>query len=477
MDKALVLADRLKKLKDQVDSLATKQTEIQTIKGDQGPKGEQGDRGFDGAPGLDGRDGKDGKDGADGKDGVSVVKAEIAFDGSLVLYLSNGDQIDCGEVTPEKSKEVFQTIKNSGGSSPINIFTAVLPGLVPASGGGTTNFLRADGTFAAPPATAPASPTTSVQFNNAGAFGGSANFTYNSGTDTLSVGKLVSANFTSAAQGLVPASGGGTTNFLRADGSFAAPPATAPAGSTTQIQFNNAGAFGATAGFSYNTSTSTFNIAPANTNVIIEPVAPTGSQTSTSISLRTKNASATNGAGGNIFVSTGSGLGTGASGRISFSTAASSNVSGSISFVAGNGTNSGGAMTFAAGAGTGTNSNGGGIQIQSGIGNGTGSGGGLEIIGGNCVGTGFGGGFAMFGGFASLGVGGDFQLIAGGGGAASGSLYIGTDSNPSCLTITEDGSANSQMGFFNATPVAQPTAVPVTAAGIHAALVSLGLIT
>ena len=359
----------------------------------------------------------------------------------------------------------------------LDTFTSTNQGVVPASGGGTANFLRADGTFAAPPAVTPASPTTSVQFNNAGAFGGASTFTYNSGTDTLSVGKLVSANFTSAAQGLVPASGGGTTNFLRADGSFAAPPVTAPAGSNTQIQFNNAGAFGATAGFSYNTSTSTFNIAPASTNVIIEPVAPTGAQTSSSITLRTKNASATNGVGGNIFVSTGSGLGTGASGRISFTTAASSNVSGSISFVAGNGTNEGGSMTFAAGAGTGTNSSGGNIQIQTGIGKGTGSGGGIEITGGSCVGTGFGGGFAMFGGYASLGVGGDFQLAAGGGGAASGSLYIGTDSNPSCFTITEDGAAASQMGFFNAAPVTQPTAVPVTAAGIHAALVSLGLIT
>jgi len=33
----------------------------------------------------------------------------------------------------------------------LDIFTSALKGLVPASGGGTTNFLRADGTFAAPP--------------------------------------------------------------------------------------------------------------------------------------------------------------------------------------------------------------------------------------------------------------------------------------------------------------------------------------
>ena len=37
----------------------------------------------------------------------------------------------------------------------LNVFTDLLKGLVPASGGGTANFLRADGTFAAPTATAP----------------------------------------------------------------------------------------------------------------------------------------------------------------------------------------------------------------------------------------------------------------------------------------------------------------------------------
>jgi hypothetical protein len=35
----------------------------------------------------------------------------------------------------------------------LNVFTSGLKGLVPSSGGGTTNFLRADGSFAAPPGT------------------------------------------------------------------------------------------------------------------------------------------------------------------------------------------------------------------------------------------------------------------------------------------------------------------------------------
>lgn len=49
-------------------------------------------------------------------------------------------------------------------------------------------------------------------------------------------------NFTSALKGLVPASGGGTVNFMRADGSWAVPPGV-PGGSTTQVQYNNSGAF------------------------------------------------------------------------------------------------------------------------------------------------------------------------------------------------------------------------------------------
>ncbi|MDM7933556.1 DUF2793 domain-containing protein [Tabrizicola sp.] len=52
--------------------------------------------------------------------------------------------------------------------------------------------------------------------------------------------------FSSGAKGLVPASGGGTANFLRADGTFAAPPGGgggAPGGVSGEVQWNNAGAF------------------------------------------------------------------------------------------------------------------------------------------------------------------------------------------------------------------------------------------
>lgn len=67
--------------------------------------------------------------------------------------------------------------------------------------------------------------------------------------------------FTSALKGLTPASGGGTTNFLRADGTWTTPTASAaPAGSNTQVQYNDSGSTGASAAFTFDESTNTVNI-------------------------------------------------------------------------------------------------------------------------------------------------------------------------------------------------------------------------
>lgn len=83
----------------------------------QGPKGEQGDRGFDGTNGKDGSDGKDGKDGHEGKDGVGVQDAKIDFDGSLVITLTNGREINAGDVVPEGVADKIKVIKSGGGNS------------------------------------------------------------------------------------------------------------------------------------------------------------------------------------------------------------------------------------------------------------------------------------------------------------------------------------------------------------------------
>jgi len=75
----------------------------------------------------------------------------------------------------------------------LNTFTSSLKGLVPSSGGGTTNFLRADGTWAAPSGGGgggtPAGSQGNVQFNNGGSFGASNKLYWDVTNEVLGVGK------------------------------------------------------------------------------------------------------------------------------------------------------------------------------------------------------------------------------------------------------------------------------------------------
>jgi len=97
--------------------------------GIQGPKGDQGDRGQDGAQGKDGLPGRDGKDGLDGKDGISVQDAKIDFDGSLVITLSDGREINVGEVVPvdvaENIHKVTHSIQSGSGGDSQTVLDAI----------------------------------------------------------------------------------------------------------------------------------------------------------------------------------------------------------------------------------------------------------------------------------------------------------------------------------------------------------------
>lgn len=87
------------------EALAQEAQKLQKgLDGKDGPKGDKGEQGLPGLNGKDGRDGKDGKDGIDGKDGadgISVSDARVDFDGSLVIVLSDGREINAGEVIGE----------------------------------------------------------------------------------------------------------------------------------------------------------------------------------------------------------------------------------------------------------------------------------------------------------------------------------------------------------------------------------------
>jgi hypothetical protein len=108
-----------------MESKVTAQLEVaKSIVPEKGDKGDKGDRGLDGRQGVDGKnglDGRDGKDGIDGKDGVSVTDAKIDFDGSLVISLSTGQEINVGEVVAPDLAEKIKVISTMSTNGAVGI--------------------------------------------------------------------------------------------------------------------------------------------------------------------------------------------------------------------------------------------------------------------------------------------------------------------------------------------------------------------
>lgn len=122
------------------------------------------------------------------------------------------------------------TASDVGGKTQLsaNAFSSTTSGIVGASGGGTSNFLRADGTWTAPPG----SITTAYQTIQEDGVSLTQRSTLNFVGDTFTASDFggvtqVAANaFSATTAGVVGASGGGTSNFLRADGTWTAPAGT-----------------------------------------------------------------------------------------------------------------------------------------------------------------------------------------------------------------------------------------------------------
>ena len=134
---AETLATSFKAFKQEVRGEVSRINAALPDKGDKGDKGVKGDKGERGADGRNGLDGKDGKDGKDGADGISVVNAYVDFDGSLVLELSDGTQINAGDVSAEDKESVFATLKQGAAS---------LNELLPSQEGQVGKALFTDGT-------------------------------------------------------------------------------------------------------------------------------------------------------------------------------------------------------------------------------------------------------------------------------------------------------------------------------------------
>lgn len=145
----------LKKIENDINSrfenvAATIENRVANIKdGQDGSPGIDGRPGKDGASGKDGRDGRDGVDGekgADGvagQDGVSVTNAYLDFDNSLIIELSNGRNINAGEVLPPDIADRLKIIINQGANGAGGGGASL-----PDQTGNAGKFLTTDGTDA-----------------------------------------------------------------------------------------------------------------------------------------------------------------------------------------------------------------------------------------------------------------------------------------------------------------------------------------
>jgi len=91
------------------------------VNGKDGRDGKDGKSGKDGLKGDRGLDGQAGRDGVDGVDGVSVVNANIDFDGSLIISLSDGREINVGEVVSPDIAEKIKVISTMSTNAAIAI--------------------------------------------------------------------------------------------------------------------------------------------------------------------------------------------------------------------------------------------------------------------------------------------------------------------------------------------------------------------
>jgi hypothetical protein len=121
------------------------------INGQDGKNGKDGLNGKQGLQGIKGKDGRDGRDGTDGVDGVSVTSAHIDFDGSLIIGLSSGVELNVGEVLAPSLAESIKVITNGGGTSQSVLDTLAslqtqITNLIPSQTGNSGKYLTTNGT-------------------------------------------------------------------------------------------------------------------------------------------------------------------------------------------------------------------------------------------------------------------------------------------------------------------------------------------
>jgi hypothetical protein len=139
-DNVSLIVEAIKVMERKVEAQLEAAKAIVPEKGDKGEPGKEGRDGQPGRDGQDGRDGQNGNDGRDGADGVSVTDAKIDFDGSLVITLSTGREINVGEVVAPDLAEKIKVISTMSTNTAIaditggTIDNTVIGSTTPAAG-------------------------------------------------------------------------------------------------------------------------------------------------------------------------------------------------------------------------------------------------------------------------------------------------------------------------------------------------------
>jgi hypothetical protein len=131
------------------------------------------------------------------------LTGSASFDGSSNISISTTAAF-VGTTNLSYNSTTRKVESDTGTDATLPLFSNTVAGLTGASGGGTVNYLRADGSWAVPPG-----------------IGTDLGYTAATSTITSSTGASVALpNFSSTNSGFVQGSGGGTTKFLRADGNW-----------------------------------------------------------------------------------------------------------------------------------------------------------------------------------------------------------------------------------------------------------------
>jgi len=131
-----LIVEAIKVMQEKVDAQVNRIADFVPEKGEKGDKGERGLDGRQGVDGKDGRDGVNGRDGKDGVDGISVIDAKIDFDGSLIITLSTGKELNVGEVVAPDLAEKIKLVTSGGAGT-----------VLPSQTGNSGKYLTTDGSI------------------------------------------------------------------------------------------------------------------------------------------------------------------------------------------------------------------------------------------------------------------------------------------------------------------------------------------